>query len=1044
MKKFIKNVIKVSFLIFAFSLGTSSLYSQDKTDSERNVKRPPSLIVFDGSKNYSKQNLSQLLDQEFKFSPQTSFQFVNNTRDQLGIDHDRYQQFYNGIKVEFSTFVLHSKAGIISSMTNSLATIKDLGTTPTLSPSQAFNRALAKVGAAKYMWENPTESQMANYEMPTGELVIFPALENVTKENRLAFKFDIYAVEPLYRADIYVDALTGEILFENNKIHHANVPASGNSLYNGVVSFTADNAAGPYRLRQTADGNGIQTYDMNNGTNYNNATDITSSSTTFNHPTGVQAHFGAEKTHQYFFNNHGRNSYNNAGAIIRSYVSYSTNYVNAFWDGSRMTYGDGNGTTYGPLVSLDIVGHEITHGVTEYSANLVYSYQSGALNESFSDIFGESIENFASGSNDWLMGDQIGAGGSGGALRSMSNPNAFGDPDTYLGTNWYSGSGDNGGVHYNSGVQNFWFYLLTVGGNGVNDNGDSYTVTGIGMDKAAAIAYRNLTVYLSTNSQYSDARTGAIQAAIDLYGAGSPEEIATTNAWYAVGVGSAYGGGGGGSSYCASSSTNVNDEYISRVQLNTIDNSSGAQFYSDFTSVSTDLTEGQTYTITVTPTWTGTVYAEGYAVWIDYNDDKDFDDAGELVWSKAASTNTPNSGSFTVPSGTSGTSVRMRVSMKYNGIPSPCETFTYGEVEDYTINLGTGGGADTQAPSAPTNLSASNITDTTIDLSWTASTDNVGVTGYEVFEGGTSLGTVAGTTATVSGLSPGTSYSFNVRAFDAAGNNSGLSNTVNASTTGGGGGGGSTVLHQGFFETGWDGWIDGGSDAYRYAGTRSYEGNYSIRLRDNTSSSTMTLGSFDVSSYNSIDIEFYFFAYSMETGEDFWVQFFDGSSWQTVAAYAQGTSFVNNTFYVATVNISSDTYNFPTNAQFRFRCDASGNSDYVYIDQVTIIGNSGTPLMGNSITVVGGNTGFGSGDSDDFNIEDDILLFPNPVTSVLNVRILDMNENTTYRIVNLLGQEVSHGVLSQEPIQVDGLQSGIYVIEINDGEEINSQRFIKE
>ncbi|WP_438422885.1 GEVED domain-containing protein [Aquimarina macrocephali] len=142
--------------------------------------------------------------------------------------------------------------------------------------------------------------------------------------------------------------------------------------------------------------------------------------------------------------------------------------------------------------------------------------------------------------------------------------------------------------------------------------------------------------------------------------------------------------------YCSSASTNVNDEFISNVQLNTINKSSGAQFYSDFTSISTDLNEGQTYTVTVVPTWTGTTYSEAYAVWIDYNNNGDFNDSGELVWSKAASTNTSNSGSFTVPSGTSKTSVRMRVSMKYNGIPTSCETFTYGEVEDYTINLGTG------------------------------------------------------------------------------------------------------------------------------------------------------------------------------------------------------------------------------------------------------------------------------------------------------------------------------------------------------------------
>ncbi len=142
--------------------------------------------------------------------------------------------------------------------------------------------------------------------------------------------------------------------------------------------------------------------------------------------------------------------------------------------------------------------------------------------------------------------------------------------------------------------------------------------------------------------------------------------------------------------YCDSASSNVNDEYISTVQLNSIFNTSDAQFYSDFTSISTDLNEGSSYTISVTPTWTGTIYSEGYAVWIDYNNNGSFDDSGELVWSKAPSRDVTNSGTFAIPTGTSKTSVRMRVSMKYNSIPTSCENFTWGEVEDYTVNLGTG------------------------------------------------------------------------------------------------------------------------------------------------------------------------------------------------------------------------------------------------------------------------------------------------------------------------------------------------------------------
>ena len=210
--------------------------------------------------------------------------------------------------------------------------------------------------------------------------------------------------------------------------------------------------------------------------------------------------------------------------------------------------------------------------------------------------------------------------------------------------------------------------------------------------------------------------------------------------------------------YCSSQSSNVNDEYISRVQLNTIDNASGAQFYSDFTNISTSLTKGSQYTITVTPTWTGTVYSEGYSVWIDYNKDGDFTDAGEQVFSQSATQSTPVSGNFTIPAGATETSTRMRVSMKYNGVPTSCESFTYGEVEDYTVIIAAAG-PDTEAPSNPTGLAASNTTETTTDLSWNASTDNVGVTGYDVYQGATNIASVSGTSYQATGLTQNTNYS---------------------------------------------------------------------------------------------------------------------------------------------------------------------------------------------------------------------------------------------------------------------------------------------
>jgi bacillolysin len=263
---------------------------------------------------------------------------------------------------------------------------------------------------------------------------------------------------------------------------------------NNVRESYPDYTGTVYRLRQTSSGGCVQTFSLKNGTSYSTAIDITSGDpTSWSDATAVQAYWGAEQMYAFYFNRFIRNSFDNAGTAIKLYVHYSVDYVNAFWDGTRMTYGDGNiRQVYRPLVSLDICGHEITRGVTTYSVNVIYSKKPGALNESYSDIFGECIENYAKGSNDWMMSCDIGVNGNCAAFRSMSNPNQISDPDTCKGTYWYTGSFDYGGVHVNSGVQNKWIYILSNGETGVNDNGCNYTVKGIGIEKASRIAYRNI------------------------------------------------------------------------------------------------------------------------------------------------------------------------------------------------------------------------------------------------------------------------------------------------------------------------------------------------------------------------------------------------------------------------------------------------------------------------------------------------------------------------------------------------------------------------
>ena len=213
--------------------------------------------------------------------------------------------------------------------------------------------------------------------------------------------------------------------------------------------------------------------------------------------------------------------------------------------------------------------------------------------------------------------------------------------------------------------------------------------------------------------------------------------------------------------YCNSASTNVNDEFISRVQLNTIDNSSGAQFYSDFTGISTTLTKDSEYTITITPTWTGTVYNEAYGVWIDYNRDGDFTDAGEQVFTQGNTQATSVSGSFTIPSGAVENSTRMRVTMRYNQVPGPCDTFTYGEVEDYTVII-EGSGPDTEAPVITLNGAS------TIDLELGDSYTDAGATATDNVDGDLTSNIVVGGDTVNTNIVGSYVITYNVS--DAAGN----------------------------------------------------------------------------------------------------------------------------------------------------------------------------------------------------------------------------------------------------------------------------------
>ncbi|HRH61341.1 MAG TPA: M4 family metallopeptidase, partial [Chitinophagaceae bacterium] len=413
----------------------------------------------------------------------------------------------------------------------------NLAASKTIDGPNAIQKALQHVNAQVYMWQDAGMEAAYKEQMKNDKATYYPAAQKVWYSGddvnpsalRLAYKIDVYASQPESRAYYFIDAQTGAVLGSKERLHTTDAVGTANTLYSGTQTIHSDQTgASSFRLRDYSRGNGIITYNKGNG-------EITSTSANWNltlpNQNGLDAHWGVEMTYDFYKANFNRNSVDNNGYALISHVNKGgflyTN--NASWDGSSMNYGTLSGTGKKGVTGIDVTGHELTHGVTQFTCNLNYSGESGGMNESISDIMGKSVQFWAKPTDiNWLLSNDMSW-----FIRDLSNPNAFQQPDTYGGTYWKA----NADVHVLSGVGNFMFYLLVQGGSGVNDKGSSYNVSALGLAKADQIIYRSQTVYLVPTSKYANWRDACINSATDLYGAASNEVAQVKNAFYAVGIG---------------------------------------------------------------------------------------------------------------------------------------------------------------------------------------------------------------------------------------------------------------------------------------------------------------------------------------------------------------------------------------------------------------------------------------------------------------------------------------------------------------------------
>ena len=450
--------------------------------------------------------------------PATELSLLRDERDRFGMNHVRFQQRYNGVEVFGAQLIVHTRGTRVVAVSGTYFPDLAVDTRPALTLEQAIARAHTEVGAAD-----------ATVAQARSGLAIYAK----DRRNRLTWKVEVYAPSVPGRWLVFVNAQSGRIEHRIDMLHTA-------------------------RDRRT--------YTAGNGRSLPGTLlcDETNASGCDSDLVAKAAHDNAGKVYDYYNTIFGRDSINGAGMPLISTVHFDVDYNNAFWNGEQMVYGDGDGEIFSPLSqSMDVVAHELTHGVTEFTAGLVYEDESGALNESYSDVMGVFADAFARNTTavNWQLGEEVYTPSiAGDALRDMADPHKGSDPFTgayncsyRVAQPLFCGQpasvseyarlpisldvpSDQGGVHINSGIPNKAAYLLVDGG-----TFNSITINGIGVKKAEQIYYRTLTSYLTPYANFLTARNASIQACTDLigqFGITADDCASVRAAFAAVGIGS--------------------------------------------------------------------------------------------------------------------------------------------------------------------------------------------------------------------------------------------------------------------------------------------------------------------------------------------------------------------------------------------------------------------------------------------------------------------------------------------------------------------------
>jgi Zn-dependent metalloprotease len=466
----------------------------------------------------------------------TEMKLVRSYSDKKGIHHDRYHQYYKNRRVIGSTVVVHADGGYVRNITGNFRPHFE----------KADEKELIKSTDAVKIADRMMVNALAEKQKLNAPPAVIPVTEKIElcyihakfpyNTGDLVLAYEIIQTVSLWRIPYkmahYVRAVTGEPIVSVDKILDHKSRGSGLTNYYGPVTFDHDSISPTeFQLRDLSRGEGIFVLNSKTFKGYTNNTSEWNF-TDPNEKAAVDVLYGAQNFYDLLRDRFQYNSLDNQGFPMIGGVN-NILLNNAYWDGTSTTYGAGDCHNYKSFTSLDIVGHEFAHGLTEFNSNLMYIGESGAINESISDIFGKALEYYTKPNHfTWTLGHKVVRTGIS-PFRSMSNPNSRDQPNYYKGSYWSDFIYD---VHTNSGVMNFWFYLLVKGGSGKNEKNVVYQVKPIGMDKALDIVFLLNTAYLTETSTFTQLYEYSKILAEELYGSESDEFKSVLEAWKAVGL----------------------------------------------------------------------------------------------------------------------------------------------------------------------------------------------------------------------------------------------------------------------------------------------------------------------------------------------------------------------------------------------------------------------------------------------------------------------------------------------------------------------------